>query len=69
MNDLKAKKPTPVVTSFRLPENLLRLVDAHCAANDLTRSQVLRKCLKNFEPIKYQINDQPSALPTELKAH
>jgi hypothetical protein len=63
MNDQKSPKPTPIVTSFRLPENLLRLVDDYCEAEDLTRSQLLRKCLKNFEPIK--LNDQPRVLPTE----
>jgi hypothetical protein len=65
MNDLKTKKPKPVVTSFRLPENILRVVDEFCEASDITRSQLLRKCLKNYEPIKYQITDQPSPLPTE----
>jgi hypothetical protein len=65
MNDLKPKKPTPVVTSFRLPKNLLRVVDSYCEDADLTRSQLLRKCLKSFEPIKGQIKDQTATLSTE----
>jgi hypothetical protein len=68
MHDLKAPRPTPAVTSFRLPANLLRVVDDYCATEDLTRSQLLRKCLKNFEPIKYQINDQVPASTTEQPA-
>jgi len=64
MNDMKTKKPTPAVTSFRLPEKLLRVVDDYCETEDVTRSQLLRKCLKNYEPIKYQIKEQPSTLPT-----
>jgi hypothetical protein len=68
MNDLNSPKPIAAVTSFRLPENLLRVVDDYCEAVDLTRSQLLRKCLKNFEPIKNQIKDQPIALPTEQPA-
>ena len=67
MNDIKTKKPTPAVTSFRLPEKLLRVVDDYCETEDVTRSQLLRKCLKNFEPITGQIKDQP-AMPTEQPA-
>jgi hypothetical protein len=66
MNDLKIKKPTPVVTSFRLPEKLLRVVDDYCETEDVTRSQLLRKCLKKFEPIKGQIKDP--TMPTEQPA-
>ena len=66
MNDMETKKPA--VTSFRLPEKLLRVVDDYCETEDVTRSQLLRKCLKNFEPIKGQIKDKPPAMPTEQPA-
>jgi len=65
MNYAKAQKPKPAVSSFRLPENLLRVVDSYCEESDLTRSQLFRKLLKNFEPLKDHASDQHPVLPTD----
>jgi hypothetical protein len=57
-------------TAFRLPKAILAIVDAICAKEDLTRSQVFRRSvmayLKNQNAIATDVN-QPTA-PQEWPA-
>jgi len=66
---LKVSDPA---TAFRLPKSILATVDAICAREDLTRSQVFRRSvmeyLKNQNAIVTEVN-QPElqrAWPAEL---
>jgi metal-responsive CopG/Arc/MetJ family transcriptional regulator len=42
------KEPPDSRTGFRLPRELLASIDAVCNEQDLTRSQVFRKCVTQF---------------------
>jgi metal-responsive CopG/Arc/MetJ family transcriptional regulator len=42
------KAPPNSRTGFRLPRELLDSIDAVCSQQDLTRSQVFRKCVTQF---------------------
>jgi hypothetical protein len=42
------KAPPDSRTGFRLPQELLASIDAVCNEQDLTRSQVFRKCVTQF---------------------
>jgi metal-responsive CopG/Arc/MetJ family transcriptional regulator len=63
------------ITGFRLPKTMLVTVDAFCAKQDLTRSQVFRRSvmdyLKKQNAIASDVNSRESqpAWPEELFGH
>ena len=55
----KTPNATPDATSsFRLPATVLAKIDQYCQEQDMTRSQLFRKLIGNFEPIQ-NMPDQP----------
>jgi hypothetical protein len=53
----RPQKAVPDGTAnFRLPLDTLRKLDSYCAATDITRSQLIRRLITGFEPLK-QITD------------
>ena len=38
--------------SFRLPIDVLGKINSYCAGNDVTRSQLLRRLISDYPPIK-----------------
>jgi hypothetical protein len=47
------------ITSFRLPEETIRKMNAYCRNCDLTKSQLLRRLLASYEPLKHQEPEPP----------
>jgi hypothetical protein len=43
---------TDTTTSFRISASFLARMDHYCRAEDISRSQLIRKLLYGFEPLK-----------------
>ena len=69
MPNLKPQKTHPDATAnFRLPVPTLRKLDSYCAATDITRSQLLRRLIANYEPLQQMTDEQqPENTPLPLK--
>jgi hypothetical protein len=66
MSRSRPQKTIPDASAnFRLPLPTLRKLDFYCAANDVTRSQAIRKLIAGFEPLK-QIPDELATDPKGL---
>jgi Ribbon-helix-helix protein, copG family len=55
-----------VTVGFRVPDYFLEIVDTLCDNEDLNRSQIFRRALQAYEPLRVIIDDFEKSCPDEL---
>jgi Ribbon-helix-helix protein, copG family len=55
----RTRNANDILTGFRMPEEMAYRVDNLCRELDLSRSQLLRRCIESYEPYRRSDPVQP----------
>lgn len=64
MIQFREPNDTEITVGFRLPQYVVELIDIICRSEDLNRSQLLRRALDAYEPLRWAIAEFEAEIST-----